>query len=93
MCPDKVSAERWLEVMEAAHEQGLFSTATIMFGHVDTPASWVTHWQRVIALQERTGLGAKVLDDHFLNVAVALVKPSDILQITHALFPRLPNAD
>ena len=41
----------------------------------------------------RTGLGTKVLDDDFLNVAVALVKPSDILQITQALFPRLPNTD
>ena len=41
----------------------------------------------------RTGLGTKVLDDDFLNVAVARVKPSDILQITQALFPRLPNAD
>ena len=55
LCPDKVSAERWLEIMAAAHEQGLSSTATIMFGHVDTPAAWVRHWQQIIALQERTG--------------------------------------
>ena len=55
LCPDKVSTERWLEIMAAAHEQGLFSTATIMFGHVDTPAAWVRHWQQIIDLQERTG--------------------------------------
>ena len=55
LCPDKVSTERWLEIMATAHEQGLFSTATIMFGHVDTPAAWVRHWQQIIALQERTG--------------------------------------
>ncbi len=67
LCPDKVSAERWLEVMEAAHEQGLFSTATIMFGHVDTPASWVTHWQRVIALQERTGGFTEVVPLPFVS--------------------------
>ena len=55
LCPDKVSTERWLEIMATAHEQGLFSTATIMFGHVDKPAAWVRHWQQIIALQERTG--------------------------------------
>ena len=54
LCPDKVSAERWLEIMECAHGLGLPSTATIMFGHVDSPSSWVNHWQRVIRLQERT---------------------------------------
>jgi FO synthase len=54
LCPDKVSAERWLEVMETAHGLGLPSTATIMFGHVDSQSSWVNHWQRVIRLQERT---------------------------------------
>ena len=54
LCPDKVSAERWLEIMECAHGLGLSSTATIMFGHVDSPSSWVNHWQRVIRLQERT---------------------------------------
>lgn len=54
LCADKVSAERWLEIMECAHGLGLSSTATIMFGHVDSPSSWVNHWQRVIRLQERT---------------------------------------
>ena len=36
LCPDKVTSHRWLEIMESAHEVGLFSTATIMFGHVDS---------------------------------------------------------
>jgi len=67
LCPDKVSAESWLDIMEAAHERGLFSTATIMFGHVDTPASWVSHWQRVIALQERTGGFTEVVPLPFVS--------------------------
>ncbi len=37
LCPDKVNTEQWLEVHETAHRAGLRSTATIMFGHVDTP--------------------------------------------------------
>jgi len=55
ICPDKVTTAQWLEVMEAAHEAGLRSTVTIMFGHVDRYAHWARHLLRVRALQERTG--------------------------------------
>ena len=55
LCPDKVSTEQWLEVHRAAHRAGLRSTATIMFGHVDTPRSWARHLLRVRDLQQETG--------------------------------------
>ncbi len=55
LCPDKVTTAQWLEVHETAHEAGLRSTATIMFGHVDTPRSWARHLLRVRELQARTG--------------------------------------
>jgi FO synthase len=55
LCPDKVTTGQWLEVHETAHEAGLRSTATIMFGHVDTPRSWARHLLRVRGLQARTG--------------------------------------
>jgi FO synthase len=50
-----VTTAQWLEVHEAAHRAGLRSTATIMFGHVDTPRSWARHLLRVRELQARTG--------------------------------------
>jgi FO synthase len=55
LCPDKVNTEQWLEVHETAHRLGLRSTATIMFGHVDTPRSWARHLLRIRELQQRTG--------------------------------------
>jgi FO synthase len=55
LCPDKLSTEEWLEVMETAHAVGLRSTATIMFGHVDGYRHWARHLLRVRALQEKTG--------------------------------------
>jgi FO synthase len=55
LCPDKVNTAQWLEVHETAHRVGLRSTATIMFGHVDTPRSWARHLLRVRELQQRTG--------------------------------------
>jgi FO synthase len=55
LCPDKVSTAQWLEVHETAHRLGLRSTATIMFGHVESPRSWARHLLRVRELQQRTG--------------------------------------
>ncbi|HZT45979.1 MAG TPA: 5-amino-6-(D-ribitylamino)uracil--L-tyrosine 4-hydroxyphenyl transferase CofH [Gaiellaceae bacterium] len=55
LCPDKVTTAQWLEVHETAHRVGLRSTATIMFGHVETPRSWARHLLRVRELQARTG--------------------------------------
>ena len=51
LCPDKLTSEEWLDIMSEAHRVGLFSTATIMFGHVDNPRHWAQHWQQVAALQ------------------------------------------
>ena len=55
LCPDKVTTEQWLEVHETAHEAGLRSTATIMFGSVEGPRSWARHLIAVRDLQKRTG--------------------------------------
>ncbi len=55
ICPDKISTDEWLEVMETAHGVGLRSTATIMFGHVDSPINWARHLLRVRDLQARSG--------------------------------------
>jgi FO synthase len=55
LCPDKISTSQWLQVMEAAHDVGLKSTATIMFGHIDGYRHWARHLSRVRELQTRTG--------------------------------------
>ncbi|MFP5433477.1 MAG: 5-amino-6-(D-ribitylamino)uracil--L-tyrosine 4-hydroxyphenyl transferase CofH, partial [Alphaproteobacteria bacterium] len=55
ICPDKVSADEWIEVMRVAHGIGLRSTATIMFGHVEGYRHWARHLLRIRALQEQTG--------------------------------------
>ncbi len=55
ICPDKINTQQWLDVVAAAHECGLPTTATIMFGHVERPIHWARHLLRVRDLQERTG--------------------------------------
>jgi len=55
ICPDKLRAEEWLEVMRAAHGVGLRSTATIMFGHVEAYRHWARHLLALRDLQQETG--------------------------------------
>lgn len=52
--PAKISADRWLEVMQMAHEAGLRTTATMVFGHVETLEERITHLIRLRDLQDRT---------------------------------------
>ena len=55
ICPDKLNTAEWLETVEAAHRVGLRTTATIMFGHVDSPRHWARHLICLRELQARSG--------------------------------------
>jgi len=54
MMKNKASAAEWLAVMEEAHRQGLRSTATMMFGHIETRADRIEHMEKVRTLQDAT---------------------------------------
>ena len=51
----KLPASAWIEVITTAHELGMPTTATMMYGHVDTPAHWVGHLRVIRGIQARTG--------------------------------------
>ncbi|HJZ29428.1 MAG TPA: bifunctional FO biosynthesis protein CofGH, partial [Streptosporangiaceae bacterium] len=51
----KLPASVWIEVISTAHELGLRTSSTMMYGHVDTPAHWVGHLRVIRSVQERTG--------------------------------------
>jgi FO synthase len=53
--PNKLPADRWVEIIEASHRSGLRSTSTVMFGHIEEPWELATHMRVVRELQERTG--------------------------------------
>ncbi len=55
ICSEKISGDRWLEIMEEVHAAGLRSNATMLYGHVETLESRVDHMRRLRELQDRTG--------------------------------------
>lgn len=55
LCPDKLTTDQWLDVLETAHSMGLRTTSTIMYGHVERTKHWAGHLLRLRDLQSRTG--------------------------------------
>jgi len=55
LSPNKLRAARWVEIITAAHEQGIPTTSTMMYGHVEEPADWVRHILLLRSIQKRTG--------------------------------------
>lgn len=55
LSPDKIRSSRWLEVMEKAHNLGMRTTATMMFGSIEEPEDIIEHLDAVRSLQDRTG--------------------------------------
>ena len=55
LCADKLTSEQWIEVIETAHNVGIPTTSTIMFGHIDSYRDWAIHLLRLRSLQGRTG--------------------------------------
>jgi FO synthase len=51
----KLPADAWIEVITTAHEVGIPTTSTMMYGHVDEPRHWVAHLKLLRSIQERTG--------------------------------------
>ncbi|MFI6399607.1 bifunctional FO biosynthesis protein CofGH [Rhodococcus coprophilus] len=51
----KLPAAEWVEVVTTAHEVGLRSSSTMMYGHVDQPHHWVGHLNVLRGIQDRTG--------------------------------------
>lgn len=52
---DKLSTEQWVDIITTAHQLGLPTTATIMYGHVDSPKHWVAHIGKIRTIQQQTG--------------------------------------
>ena len=53
--PRKIGGERWLEIHGKAHTLGINTNATLLFGHIETPAERVKHLMKLRAQQDRTG--------------------------------------
>jgi FO synthase len=54
LSPNKLKVARWIEIVRTAHAQGIPSTATMMYGHTETPQHWVRHMLTLRDIQKET---------------------------------------
>ena len=55
LSPNKLKTDRWVEIVSTAHEVGLRSTSTLMYGHIETPRHIAAHLGLLREIQQRTG--------------------------------------
>jgi 7,8-didemethyl-8-hydroxy-5-deazariboflavin synthase CofH subunit len=55
LSPNKLPVARWVEIITTAHELGIPTTSTMMYGHVEEAADWVRHILLLRGIQKRTG--------------------------------------
>jgi len=72
LCPDKITTDEWLHCHELAHNVGLRSNVTIMFGSVERPEHWATHLLRTRELQARTGGFTEFVPLPFVHMAAPI---------------------
>src|SRR2546430_9503930 len=74
LSPNRLSAARWVEIITAAHEQGIPTTSTMMYGHVEEPADWVRHMLLLRSIQKRTGGFTELVPRGFLRENTRLIR-------------------
>jgi 7,8-didemethyl-8-hydroxy-5-deazariboflavin synthase CofH subunit len=74
LSPNKLPVARWIEIITAAHELGIPTTSTMMYGHVEEPADWVRHILLLRSIQKRTGGFTEFVPLGFIHEKTRLYK-------------------
>ena len=101
ICPDKLSVEEWIDVIKTAHYLGIPTTATIMYGHIESWEHRIRHLMIIREIQEETSGFTEFIPLPFMNKNNELGKIAkqssgfeDLLMIAVArilLHPLIPN--
>lgn len=97
--PNKATSQEWLYVMEKAHRLGLKTTATMMFGHIETEEDIIEHLFKIRDLQEKTGGFTAFIPWTFQpkNTALSHIKKAgsakylQVLAISRLVLHNIPN--
>jgi FO synthase len=80
--PNKLPVARWVEIIEASHAEGIRSTVTVMFGHIEEPHELAEHMRVVRELQERTGGFTEFVPLSFIPFQTLLGRAHGVQEIT-----------
>lgn len=95
ICEHKADADAWLRIHREAHELGLHSNATMLYGHIEKPEHRIDHLLRLRALQDETGGFQTFIplayhpDNNKLGVELKLSRPSMLMDLKTMAISRL----
>ncbi|MET8950638.1 bifunctional FO biosynthesis protein CofGH [Streptomyces sp. NPDC004393] len=100
----KLPTATWIEVVSTAHELGIRSSSTMMYGHVDQPRHWLGHFRTLSRIQQRTGGFTEFVTLPFIHTnapvyLAGIARPGPTLRDNRAvtamarllLHPHIPN--
>jgi FO synthase len=100
----KLPTETWVEVITTAHELGIRSSSTMMYGHVDQPRHWLSHLRALARIQQQTGGFTEFVTLPFIHTnapvyLAGIARPGPSLRDNRAvtamarllLHPHIPN--
>jgi FO synthase subunit 2 len=101
ICPDKLTTREWVEVVKTAHKNGIPTTATMMYGHIESWEDRIKHLLIIKGIQQETGMITEFIPLPFMDQNNELGKMTsspdgfeDLLVIAMArvvLYPEIPN--
>lgn len=77
LSPNKLPVARWVEIITTAHELGIPTTSTMMYGHVEEAADWVRHILLLRSIQKRTGGFTEFVPLGFIHENTRLYRHGD----------------
>jgi FO synthase len=80
--PNKLPVARWVEIIEASHAEGVRSTVTVMFGHIEEPWELAEHMRVVRELQDRTGGFTEFVPRSFIPFHTLLGRTHGVQEIS-----------
>ena len=89
IAPKKLDTKDWLKVHETAHNLGIKSTATMMFGTVESDEEIISHWQKIRQLQDKTNGFRAFIMWSFQSAHTQLAKELHILPQSSNRYLRL----
>ena len=74
ICPEKLSAEEWVEIIKTAHKLGMKTSATVLFGHIESSADLVHHLSLIRRIQDETNGFTEFIALPFISLKTSLKK-------------------
>jgi 7,8-didemethyl-8-hydroxy-5-deazariboflavin synthase CofH subunit len=74
ICPEKIDVQTWIDVIKTAHNLGIPTTSTMMYGHIDEPRQWANHIRTIRDIQKQTNGFTEFIPLSFVHPNTELYK-------------------